>query len=446
MSGVPFYRRPWFLRAAAILFFISVVILRDPRYFLNPRLWAEEGSLHFAFAYAHPGVLSLFQPQQGYLNFWPNLSTFAAARVPLNLSPLVTTLLALLVQLVPVVLILWSQSSHFGTWPAKAAGIAVYLFVPLSGEGWLNTINSYTFFAVITFLILLEPPPGSPHRRRWYRALLGLAGLSGALSGFLLPLFAATALLEAGGKRPFWIDLRSFWKQERWIQTGWLTLAVVIQAAAIFSVQTGANFGSRLHLIGIATLGVTLWTQSIALFSVGLSQTHAWARTMYSLAAQNVPTFQSTGRWLLFAGIALLGLLSARVPARQRFLFLGGYVLLLVPSMMFSIIQDKYALIDTGLHQRIFLPPNILLGWMLLVNTRFTRPVLSSKRAGSLSSLASGLLLAAAILWGAYTFFNPANRTTYWPDWKSEVTAWQADPTYALKIQPEGWVLHLNRP
>ena len=374
MSGTPFYRRPWFLRAAAIFLFLLVVILRDPRYFLNPRLWAEEGSLHFAFAYTHPGVLSLFQPQQGYLNFWPNLSTFIAARVPLIISPLVTTLLALLVQLVPVLLILWSQSSHFGTWPAKAAGIAVYLFVPLSGEGWLNTINSYTFFAVITFLILLEPSPNTPHRRRWYRALLGLAGLSGALIGFLLPLFAAAALLEAVEKRPFWINLRSFWKQERWIQTGWLILAVAIQGAAVFSVQTGANFGSRLHLIGIATLGVTLWTQSIGLFLFGLSQTHTWARTMFSLAVQNLPAFQSTGRWLLLAGMALLGFLSARVPARLRFLFLGGYVLLFVPSMMFSIIQDKYTLIDTGLHQRLFLPPNILLGWMLLVNTRFTQP------------------------------------------------------------------------
>lgn len=452
MTGKPFYRRTWFLRSAALLILVSVFILRDPRYFLTPRLWAEEGTLHLSFAYTHSGLMSLLQPQQGYLNFWPNLATFTAARLPLATAPLVTTLFALLVQILPVILILWSQSPLWETWKYKLWGIAIYLFVPLSSEGWLNTINSYTFFAVIAFLIILEPATCTPVRRWWYRSLLFLSGLSGALSAFLLPLFAGAAFFEKPGKNNEQRTLVPFWKQERWVQTFFMTLAALVQALIILSVRTGANLTARFQIIGAATLGVTIWTQSIALFSLGLTQAHTWARSMFTLAAGNLSGFQSAGRFLLFAGIALLWLLSARLPVRLRYLFLSGYAVLLIPTMMFSIIQDKYSLIDTGLHQRLFLPPNILLGWMLLLNSRFSLPFFPIGRAGmvrlagNFSALASALLLTAALFWGAWTFFNPANRTSYWPDWKTQVAAWQADPSYVLKIQPQGWELRLKPP
>jgi len=102
-----------------ILCAILLIVIRDVRYFTNPRFWAEEGTLHFAYSYNHPWYQALIHPQVGYLNFYPNLATVLATLVPLEFAPLVTTLAALLVQLIPIVIILLSSSMLWKGWLRK---------------------------------------------------------------------------------------------------------------------------------------------------------------------------------------------------------------------------------------------------------------------------------------------------------------------------------------
>ncbi|MBE0695609.1 MAG: hypothetical protein IH586_01680, partial [Anaerolineaceae bacterium] len=247
-----------------------LIYLRDTRFFLTPRFWAEEGSLHFAYSFSHPWWQALFQPQVGYLNFWPNLATLIAKSAPLEIAPFVTTILALVIQLAPLAFILWSRSPLWSEWWRKLLGVALAFFVPLSVEGWLNTINSYTFFGAITFLILLEEAPSGLTRRWIYFVLLALGGLAGTLSCFLIPFFLFCAITEKN--------------KERWIQTIILGLCAVFQLAIILFSQDARSIGDRFSFLGIASLGYSVWLQTITLYSLGFERALSIGRSFSSLA------------------------------------------------------------------------------------------------------------------------------------------------------------------
>jgi hypothetical protein len=340
-----------------VLILVAILVfIREPRYFLQPRFWAEEGTLHFAFSYSHPWFVALFQPQVGYLNFWPNLATLLSTLVALENAPLITTLMALLVQLILVALILWSKSPLWDNWARKLPGVAIVLFVPLTTEVWLNSVTSYTFLAVVTFFILLVEPPAQI--QRWfYRFLLVIGGLTGTLSCFLIPLFAYRAWAERD--------------RERWLQLILLTVCAILQGILIINYKSTGSLGQRFHLLGLSTLGMTLWTQGFGLLAFGFIQAREWALLLYELAVKDLASFQLWSRLLWAVCFTLLFVLSANLPLKTRFLFVSAYFILMILPMMFSVIDDKYDLGITGLHHRIFLAPNSILGWMLLFGIQF---------------------------------------------------------------------------
>jgi len=416
-------------RFFGVLLALLITFLRFPRYFLQPRFWAEEGGRHFAFSYSHNWLIALFHPQLGYLNFWPNLATLLATIPPLESAPLVTTLMALLVQLIPIALILWSKSPIWNGWLRKLIGISVFMFVPLSNEVWLNTINSYNYFAIVTFLILLEDPPITQARQWIYRVLLLIGGLSGTLSCFLIPLFLIQVIK---GKN-----------KERLIQLFILLVCAMIQVYLIFSYVGKGDFSQRFHLFGFTTAGITMWTQSIGLFIFGYSKVSEWARELLSLVTNNLDSFQIWGRSLFILGTLLIFLLSTNLPLKTRILFIGGYGILMLLPMIFSIVQDKYSMAISGYSQRIFFAPNVLLGWMLLSGIHFNKgkPITTT----NIVSFSCTMVLILAIFWGLKFYPSTGVIGDYWSDWKSEVQIWRNNPDYLLHIQPENWIMYLQK-
>jgi hypothetical protein len=412
---------------------IGLIVLRDPRYFTQPRFWAEEGMLHFAFSYNHGGLAALFQPQMGYLNFWPNLATLLATLAPLQTAPLVTTLMALAVQLLLVALIFWSRSPLWQGWWRKALGAAVVLFVPLTAEVWLNSVNSYTYFAVIAFLLLIEDPPTGRIRQWLYRILLVLSGLTGTLACFLTLLFFVQAWAEK--------------KAERVRQALILAACSLVQIWLILGFRGAGSFSQRFKPVGLTMLGGTVWAQSLGLLAAGLDGGHIFGSTLLGLMKTNPSAYQWLGCSLLAAAVILIFLLSASLPRRTRWMFLASYTLLLVLTLSFSIVMEKSTYYNTGWHQRLFLAPNILFGWMLLAN--FCIPPAPERWTWlkRTSRILSAALLAAAFFWGLQTFWQPWVPDTAWPDWRQEVRAWRSDPGHALEIQPagQGWFVHLDR-
>jgi hypothetical protein len=410
----------------------ATIFLRDPRYFLQPRLWAEEGSLHFAYSFSHSALQSLFQPQLGYLNFWPNLATILATLIPLETAPLVTTLMAFIGQMLPVGLILFSRSPLWGGWGRKALGGAVVLFVPMSTEAWLNTINSFSYWGLVAFLILLEEAPETQVRCWIYRVLLVFAGLTGIHACFLIPLF----LYQAWDEK----------KAERWRQFLILTVCAVVQIGLILSYRGQDAISQRFNIMGFSTLGSTLWTQSIAPFILGYHHTSEWSINFYRLQAAHPSLFQFLGRSLLVAAGVLFFLAVLNLPNRLKIIFFGGYGLLLLLPLLFSATQDNSAFIMTGLAGRLFVAPNILLGWMLLAAASFPRSPGRFSQARRITALLFGVLLGVGLLWGFWAYWQPWVPDSAWISWPQEVQTWQADHTYLLRIQPEGWVVHLVEP
>src|ERR1044071_1792069 len=167
-----------------------LIIARLPSVFIEPRFWAEEGSVHFAKAFAQPWTKGLGLVGFGYLALIPNAAcTIAAHCFPLEKAPIFTTFIAFLVQLIPPVLVLWGQSDIWDSWTIRLFGLAIVLFTPLTGESWLNSINSQYFLSLATFLVLNEPVSASLIRKWAYRLLLLISGLTGFVSNFLFPLF-----------------------------------------------------------------------------------------------------------------------------------------------------------------------------------------------------------------------------------------------------------------
>jgi hypothetical protein len=372
--------------------------------------------------------MSLFHPQIGYLNFWPNLATLLATIPPLEFAPLITTLMALLVQLIPISLILWSKAPFWNSWIRKLIGISIFIFVPLSYEVWLNTINSHNYFAIITFLILLEESQATQVRRWIYRTLLLIGGLTGTISCFLIPLFLFQVIKEKN--------------KERLLQFCILLTCAMIQVYFIFGYTGKGEFSQRFNLVALATIGSTLWTQSIGLFIFGFTRMSDWARTLLALVTNNFQVFRIWGSSLLIIGILLFFLLSANIQLKTRILFISGYMILMVLTMMFSIEPDKISMVYPGNDQRIFFAPNVLLGWMLLYGICFHNRTLIS-RTNLVSSVCS-LILILALFWGVKSYSPKEFIGDYWPDWKSEVQLWKSNTDYPLRILPYKWIIQLQ--
>lgn len=176
------------------LIVISVVVFemiyRAPYLFSNPRFWAEEGKYFYKAMY-FIWYEALFSPQQGYYSFFPNLVTLFAARFsPLEYAPLITTIAAFIVQLLPCIIILYRLKNRLQPLQ-QLLFCVVTLFVVNTGEVWLNTITAQFHLAVASFIILLANHDNlNRYAAIFDRVVLIISGLTGVITCFLLPAFA----------------------------------------------------------------------------------------------------------------------------------------------------------------------------------------------------------------------------------------------------------------
>ncbi len=404
---------------------VVAIYLRAPSLLSAPRFWAEEGSVYFAYAYAHPWLDTLVTPHGLYLLLYTNLAAIVAARaVPLTSAPLVTTLCAFAVQALTLALILWSRSALWRSDTRKVVGCLIVLLTPISGELWLTTTNSQFYLSLVTFLILVDRVDGaSRFRVHAYRVLLVLAGLTGPVSCFLAPLF----LLKAWRER----------QREDRIHTGILLACTLVQLTVLWSLRHEPAVARRFAVVDVPTLASIVWTNTIVWPFGGLPLAQAFADVIFRACSGGRLPFVVLGLLLLCLEVLLLWCIAAPVETSARRALLGSYLLLTVLSIMAgtSSLPDKAALMQPGLGGRYFYVPTVLLLLLLLVNIQ--RDLFASAR--SLFCLA---LLAAALIWGARAYQPPPATG---PDWPMEVRRWQEDAEYRLHIWPPGWSVSLKK-
>ncbi len=416
------------IRPLAFLAGVLAIVGRAPSLLAEPRLWAEEGTRYFPYAYGHNWLEALLQTQHGYYALWPNLAaTIAAKVVPLVAAPLVTTSCALLVQVVPLAVILWGHSHLWPNLPARLFGVSLYLLAPVAGEVWLNTINSQFFFSVIAVLILNEDAGTQLTPRQWtYNLLLLLAGLTGPVTCFLAPLFVWRA----------WTERR----RDEVVRAAILVLCAAIEAGSILISAARGELSAGPPAVGIPALAQIVWTQSVALTLLGRWIAMDSATALAAWASQ--PLYLWLGfLMLIVAEAALFGYLARTLsPAARRYL-LGAYGLVLLLSLLGALALRSNDLVVPGVAGRYFYAPNVLL--LLSVGQTVTWDRARLAQARSWLSLG---LLGAALLAGMINYDWPALAPATWPKWRDEVALYQQDHQHVLAIWPLGWTMTLPAP
>lgn len=152
---------------------------------LHPELWAEDGVLWYTQAY-NSGFLSLFMPENGYLQTISRIAALVAQPFPIYYAPYLFAFFAFCAQMIPVALLL---SRRFDSIiPDKKIRIIIsiiYVLMPNSYEVNMNLTNAQWHLALVLFLLLV-----GNSQKRYNIAdymLMIVAGLSGPFSVLLSP-------------------------------------------------------------------------------------------------------------------------------------------------------------------------------------------------------------------------------------------------------------------
>lgn len=417
MKPLSVFQNNYLKKTLILLGGLFIIYLRYPLFLLEPRFWAEEGKVYFAYAYNHPWYDALFAPHEGYYALFPNIAAIFASLVNLKDAPLVTTFLAFTAQMIPLSIILYGKSSLWDTLPRKIVIVLIIIFTSLSAEIWLNTANSQFFFSLITFLILMEDNAGG--FKKWcYRILLGFSGLTGVVSCFLIPVF----LIKA-------------WKgknREHYIQTGILLSAAAMQVIAVLS-AFDADKPDRFMTTSLPVILSIIYTKTIVLPFAGFRWASVFATKMKMLLFSNKHEFAVFGYIFFFLIVLFIVLVFQGKERGKQMMILGSYCLLTLLSI-FASLGDKSIYIDTFIGGRYFYVPSVILIIFIYSNIDFSGGAVRMAR-----SVLCVLLITASIITGAIVYkpsvMFVANES--WPRWSEEVEKWEKNGSYILMIWPQ---------
>lgn len=182
-------------RGAAVLTLVvcAIACVRKPDAWLNPQLWAEDGTVFVRDAWLL-GPRAFIEPYAGYLHLLPRMAAATARLVPVLFVPHVF----LLWTLVPVVLVCLYLSSPRLPLVARERLVlaALVAFPPAPGEVLLNVTNAQWILGFV-FVVLLLVRTDENRAFLWLDApVVCLAGLTGPFSLVFAPFFAIRALLR----------------------------------------------------------------------------------------------------------------------------------------------------------------------------------------------------------------------------------------------------------
>ncbi len=178
------------------LFFFTLLLIiifyRSPYILLNGRFINEEGWFWFRNSYIEGPIYGLFQMfwSSGYLQLWANFCSVLATIPEVEYAPLVTVYLSLLVKLFIIYYILNSDSTFLVNIFYKIlTSFIIILSPPIVPEIWLNSLNSQSFFGILTVLIFFQNSENEKVIHRISPYVLLFSGLSSLYTCVLSPFF-----------------------------------------------------------------------------------------------------------------------------------------------------------------------------------------------------------------------------------------------------------------
>lgn len=403
----------WIVLAACLV----TTVLRAPQLLLAPRLVAEEATVYLAYAFGHDPLRTLLlvptsDGPAGYLHLVANLGALLANALPMELAAGVTTGIALLVQLLPIAVLLWGRSRFWGRAPRQLlACLLLVIGSPFRPEVWLQIIQAQVWLGIVAFLLLFENLDETTRlRRRAYRLLLLLGGLTGAYTVILAPVYLLRAYL-----RP---------SREARAQATLVTLTALVQGVCLVGYWAQASAIDRLasvrHPSGLA-----------ALFLEHLVQ--PWVGMAVSFELRESLTRLGLGVLPLLAVVLLVLMRSLRsIDSREARVAVASLVCSLVATSILAhgLPVGRYAVVSGSIV--------LLLLVLLATDQRPARWVRWSACAGLLLATASGLLgyWAEPILRHDREPVYFIHHRLGHPSWAAEVAAWRQNPYRPLAVWP----------
>jgi len=181
----------------------TLIFWRRPDILIHAQFWAEDGPYWYASVYNH-GWHALFYAYGGYLVFIPHFIALCSLLLPFHLAPLFFNLVAIGIQLSPLLLI--NSSRLRGIIPYRSTAILIsflYVSVLNSTEVFGNLTNTGWHLGIAAFLILIAKQSKSLSWGIYDKAILICLSLSSPLSILLTPI-AAYVRWSKRSKRSKW--------------------------------------------------------------------------------------------------------------------------------------------------------------------------------------------------------------------------------------------------
>jgi len=421
-----------YLKSLLTVTVIAVIMLRCPEILYQPRFWAEEGAF-FAFAFNDGFWTNLFIPHYGYITLYNSLATSLATLFPLEVAPLVTTWMALLVQTSASAFLIWG---HYRLLPCLWQRVGVALLMQLLAYSgiWLNTLGAQFFLATITFCVLMyddEKRPGSV--QVLHGCILVISVLTGVISCFMVPAFLYKYLMTK--------------TKAMAIYAGILLASLLLNGLVFIAALLRHDPEVGLRLVGndLARLFIKLMSFQFAAPFFG----HLFLTT---------PKMEDTGFEIRKFIFNLTEFDSFRSES-QVITFLAGSIILLILIMLliksFQNQEVKYIVIllvavipmstlfsvQMSSGPRYTFVPSIVIGF-------FLASLLNNKEFTHTAQSIAGVLLLLSLIFNSFEYRRSITETAYsnnWLPWKDEVRKWRQYNRYELAIWPPPWRVSLNK-
>ncbi len=367
---------------------ILLTVFREMDLLLFPRFWAEEGQLFYPFALHHSVYEILITPQVGYLTLFNSfVSLMQAKMVSAEFAPIISTYCGFIVQLIPIVIITFTDHVFWNTLHKKLI-ISIAIIIVMPPELWLNTTNSHFIFGLGTFLVILISAEGlSRLKKTLLRLLLFIGGLTGPASMFLAPVFLYKAYREK--------------EKEKYIQAAIICACSLLQLSVLIYTLLYSNSYQRLKQFD-------------------------WHLTINAFLIDNFSL--NTNREIV--GITMIPiyiyLLLANRKNVERFILLISFMIVAVFSTLGSLQMQ-------GAPRYSYLPTCMLI--ILISSEAFELKKEEIKFKPVLMALIfSGSLILSAI---SYKYRMQYVYTADLPKWKDEMAKYRSDTLYKPKIHPD---------
>lgn len=422
-----------FMAGSLFIIYLLFVFIKNPNILINPRMWAEEAVVYYQAAMTHTFFSALFMEHIGYFSFVANTATvLAATLVDIEYAAHITTLISLLVQCIPVVIVVCLSHQYFNTTLHKLCFILIYSIGTHFDEIHLNSINSQHILIGACILIAIDSYDKiSRVKLVFYGFVMLLASLSGPGSLFLLPSFSYRLYKE--------------YKRNMYFFYVYMFFLVGVLVQVVYKLKSQNAYVNREFTSFINSLSILTSKNIFFIISADLSRFIADKLQFYMDMLLN-----NNYLYIMYVllCIALLffffWLISINVNSETKKVLIGALFIYSFFSINFAVGKgsQKFDFMYQIPGSRYFFVSTLIVYLLLYINIYlFLKKKTKTKTIHQKASVIFSLfIIIISLFLGFLGKFNTMFPGTC-PSWREEALEWKRNPAYEMRIWPCGIII-----